>query len=434
MANNIALIEKWLPNVVDTVFAEESKTALLENGSKFIDVDFKDAAYVRILDILMDGLSDYWRVNHAGVAGSGAYAHDNSNNGYDADGHPYRDGYHRGNTQATWEIYRLRYDRGKQFLVDNMDNEETAGAIIANLLTEFIRTKVVPEVDALRFSTIAGKANVTLGNLVSGAIAANTILASFNAGFEWLTEHEVPEEEQIIFVSPSVMTMLRSTTELVHFIQQADYKSEKGITFTLPAYEGRPIVMVPSDRFYTEIDINQNGYAPTANSKVINFMICSKKAILPIVKLNKSKIWSPETQDDFDGFKVNFRIYHDTIVPKNKLVGTYVSVSSVDATTKANLLDVALKTGLAANGVILDGAFTTPAGLLGEIYYQSSANAITTGLAKVGDAFTGTGFTKAYEGTELTIANRYAQFVLVSHGKVLAAGPSLDLNGIKKAA
>ena len=113
MANSIARIEKWLPQVIDSVMATESKTALLENGAKYIDVNFKEAGYVRIMSILMDGLSDYYRVNHIGVSGSGAYAHDNSNNLSGA-----RDGYARGNVDAQWELFQLRYDRGKQFLVD----------------------------------------------------------------------------------------------------------------------------------------------------------------------------------------------------------------------------------------------------------------------------------------------------------------------------
>ena len=222
MANQITRIEKWLPNVVDTVFAVESKTALLENGKKFLDLDFKEAGYVRVMSILMDGLSDYYRVNHIGQANSEAYAHNNENNGIGA-----RDGYHRGSTSATWQIYQLAYDRGKQFLVDNMDNEETAGGIIANLLKEFLRTKVVPEVDALRFSKIAGTTNASLGNRVVESVASlqNTILNKFNGAFEWLTEHEVPEEEQIIFVSPSVYTAIMSSTELTRYITQADFRS-----------------------------------------------------------------------------------------------------------------------------------------------------------------------------------------------------------------
>ena len=133
MANSIARIEKYMQNAIDTVFAVESKTRILENGSKFIDVNFKEAGYVKVMSILMDGLSDYYRVNN----GLGS-----SNNGYSA--YPTLDGYKVGDAQATWELFQLRYDRGKQFRIDNMDNEETAGLMIGNLLTEFLRTKVVP--------------------------------------------------------------------------------------------------------------------------------------------------------------------------------------------------------------------------------------------------------------------------------------------------
>ena len=41
MANSIQLIEKYLPQAVDKVFAEESKTALLVNGTKWLDINFK---------------------------------------------------------------------------------------------------------------------------------------------------------------------------------------------------------------------------------------------------------------------------------------------------------------------------------------------------------------------------------------------------------
>ena len=113
MANNFNLITKYLPEALDKVFAAESKTALLENGGKWVDLNFKEAKYVKVANILMDGLSDYYRVNHVGVANSLDYAHDNQNNGAD-----YRDGYARGNAQLTWELFELKYDRAKQFLVD----------------------------------------------------------------------------------------------------------------------------------------------------------------------------------------------------------------------------------------------------------------------------------------------------------------------------
>lgn len=424
MANSFARIEKYMSNAVDTVFATESKTALLENGSKYIDLDFKEVGYVKILSILMDGLSDYYRVNHIGVEGSEGYAHDNSHNGTGT-----RDGYERGNVQGHWELFKLDYDRGRQFLVDNMDNEEMAGSIIANLLSEFLRTKVVPEVDAVRFSKIAKKANASLGNLITKTIEDNKIIAEFNTAFEWLTEHEVPEEDQVIFVNPSVYTKIMSTTELNKYVVQADFTNEKGVKFTLPAYNGRPIIVVPTSRFYNDVVVGHNGYYPSATAKVINFMVVSKKAIVPVVKLNKSKVWTPETQDDFDGYKVNFRMYHDVIIPKNKIIGAYVSLGDTVATTKTAKLGLALGTGTTANSYVVEGVYTTPAGLLGTVV--QSKTALTLGSTV---AVTSENAIDVDGGDNVTTETSLYYGLVDGSNKVIATSGAITLTGIKKSA
>lgn len=423
MANSIAVITKYLPKVVDRVFAEESKTALLMSGGKYIDINFKEAGYVKIFSILMDGLSDYYRANHVGVENSLAYSHDNQNNGAG-----FRDGYARGNVSGDWEIFKLRYDRGKQFVVDNMDNEETAGQIIANLLAEFLRTKVVPEVDIVRFSTIASKCNATLGNLVTETIAENTALKNIITAQEWLKEHEVPESDQILFVSPAFNTLLQNSTELTKFITQADFKSDGGVTFRLNAFNGMPIVVVPSDRFYTDVIVGQNGYYPAATSKVINYMICSRKACVPIVKLEKYKIWAPETQDDIDGYKVNLRIYHDLIIPKNKVVGSYVSVSNTAATTKASLLELALVTGSVQNAYKVDGVYTTPSGMLGSIISSKTAFTLNSKPTVDGSIIKKVDVT----GGDNVETEAKVYFAMVDGaGSVIAISKQITLTGIK---
>lgn len=51
------------------------------------------------------------------------------------------------------ETVKCNFDRGRMFTVDNMDNAETAGLAFGRLASEFIRTKVAPEVDAFRFAS-----------------------------------------------------------------------------------------------------------------------------------------------------------------------------------------------------------------------------------------------------------------------------------------
>ena len=371
-----------MQEAIDTVLTQEAKTNVLVNGSKFIDLNFKETGYVKVMSLLMDGLSDYYRVNN----GLGS-----ASNGYST--YPSNDGYKVGDTSAKWELFQLEYDRGRQFRVDNMDNEETAGLVIGNLLAEFLRTKVVPEVDAVRFSKMAKKCNVALGNLVSETINANQIIGRFNSAFEWLFEHGVPEEEQVIFVSPNVMTLIRNTTELYKRLTQDEYRNSD-VTFTIEKYEGRQIIEVPSNRFFTGVVTTDNGYMPSENSYVINFMIASKKAVVPVVKLEKSKIWTPEQVQDFDGYKVNFRMYHDIIIPKNKVPAIYTSVSAVAGTSKTNLLSVALTK--VTSGYTLDAYYTTPVGLMGTVVRSATAftlgNKYTTSSSVVavgeGDTFT----------------------------------------------
>lgn len=409
MANVFAKIEKYMQNAIDTVFAEDSKTKILENGSKFIDVNFKEAGYVKVMSLLMDGLSDYYRVN------SGVTASDNVHyQGGSADG------YKKGNAEGSWEIFQLNYDRGKQFQIDNMDDEESAGLIIGNLLTEFLRTKVVPEVDAVRFSKMAKKCSATLGNLKTAqTINDNEIIKEFNTAFEWLTEHEVPSDEQVIFVNPSIMTKIRNTTELYKKLSQTEYKGD--VSFKIETYEGRPIIEVPSSRFFTDVICGDNGYYASATSKVINYMVVSKKAIVPIVKLQKSKIWTPEQVQDFDGYKVNFRMYHDVIIPKNKIAGVYVSVGSTTASTKSNLLSVSLtKT---TSGYTLDEYFTTPAGIYGaKIVRKATAMAVGSDESSNNNVVTvGTEFTKLSSETSCYFA------LLDANGKVVASTGSITL-------
>lgn len=410
MANVFARIEKYMQNAVDTVFATESKTKILENGSKFIDVNFKEAGYVKVMSLLMDGLSDYYRVNGGSTAND--YVHYQNGSA---------DGYKKGNAEGSWEIFQLSYDRGKQFQIDNMDDEETAGLIIGNLLTEFLRTKVVPEVDAVRFSKMAGKCSVSLGNLKSDVIAANTIISNFNTAFEWLTEHEVPAEEQVIFVSPAVMTLIRNTTELYKKLSQTEYKGD--VSFAIDTYEGRPIIEVPSSRFFTNVVVGDNGFYAGSDSKVINYMVVSKRAIVPVVKLNKSKIWTPEQVQDFDGYKVNFRMYHDVIIPKNKIAGVYTSVSNTNATTKSNVLsvDLAKTTG----GYTLNEYFTNPAGIYGAKIVRS-ASAFTMGASVT----TSASILEVKVGVEFAkISTETAEYfaLLDANGKVVATTSSVTL-------
>ena len=380
--NSFELIEKYLPESIDKYFAHDSKSVLLEKGTKFIDVNFKESGYVKIATMLMDGLSDYYQTQQNSVdlvnpgnarPGSAEAPNYAAYAGNVASGS--RDGFAIGNVDVNWEIFRLQWVRGKQFRIDYISNEETAGIIIGNALEEFHRLKVIPEVDVARFSFIADQAAVSLGNMAVEDIAANTIISKFNSVFEWMFEMGVPAEEQVLFVNPAVMTQIRNTTELTKFITQGDYRNEAGLDFTVEKYMGRPIVEVPSDRFFTDVVLTAGGYRAQSTSKVINFMCVSTKATVPVRKLEYNKIYGPDLSGlaGFHGYIINYLLYHGIFVPRNKVPGIYVSVSSsVAATSKVNLLRIQTKI-TTGNGWQLVNYFTNPAGLRGTLVMSASA-------------------------------------------------------------
>ena len=425
--NSFEVITKYLPQAVDKYFAAESKTAVLEQGSKFIDVNFNEAGYVKIASFLMDGLSDYYKtqgsVAPSNSADYAAYA-GNVNAGQ-------RDGFEIGGVSVKWEIFRLQYVRGKQFRIDYIENEETAGITIGNAIEEFNRVKVIPEVDATRFSIIADTTSVSLGNMVSETVAANQIISKFNGAFEWLTENEVPEEEQIIFVSPSVMTLIRNSTELTKFLTQGDYRAASGIDFTVEKYGGRPIIEVPSNRFFTNVLVTNNGYRPQTSSKVINFMVVSAKAVIPIRKLEWNKIYGPELSGiaGFHGYIINYLIYHGVVIPENKITGVYVSVSETNASTKTALLRVSTKAGSAQYGWVMDRYFTNPAGLRGYIVYAYT-DEFTLGDAISSVGTLNTDYFVCEKGVEQSAvaANTTGYFALVDDsGKIIAVSGAVTL-------
>lgn len=428
MANFIETVTKYLPAAVDKVFKADSKTAVLENGSKWIDVSFQETGYIKIANVLMDGLADYRTLNGSEGAAP-AYAHYAGQNGTGN-----RDGFHVGSAGVEWEIFKLQWKRGKEFQVDYIEDEEAAGTLMANLMTEFIRVHVVPETDAVRFAEMFKKTSASLGNRASlGAnLSESNVIAALNTGFEWLTEAQVPEEEQVIFLSPRVITFIRNSDKLVKFLTQTDYKSADGVSFTLQAFENRPIVVVPSDRFLTDVVLTDNGYIPASGAKVIDIMIVSKKAIVPIRKLEYNKIFKPGEVHGFYGYVADFLFYHGVVIPKNKVPGIYVVTANneVAASTVSRKLLPLLTPGSTSGTSIMTDFYSRPAGLFGSVVMSVAAPALDAQVTSGGELITGyAAVTKGVPFTPITAdsSTKFYLSLVDSYGKVIAVSDEITI-------
>ena len=68
-------------------------------------------------------------------------------------------GFVSGTVSVSAQPYTLAMDRGRSFQLDREDNDESGIADLAGqIMGEFVRTKVVPEVDAYVLSKLAGYA------------------------------------------------------------------------------------------------------------------------------------------------------------------------------------------------------------------------------------------------------------------------------------
>lgn len=298
MANTINAITKYADIQLDEVFMANAKTAILEGNNDLLN--FTSAKTVKIPDILMDGLGDYSKTG----------------------------GFPKGSVTLSWTEYTLNKDRGKEFMIDNMDNEETAGLAFGKLATEFMRVHVIPEVDAYRLSTLY--ANAPSANKTTIALTAANILSTFNADEKKFADNEIETTDLVRFISTNVDLLIKNSTEISKRFDVATYQvgsTSEGaaINVKVLSYNGIPHVVVPPKRFKTAYtfytgDSNKFGFEPTSSAKDIDFMTVHKNAAIPVKKHEKVRVFTPDVNQKADAYLFQYRLYHDIFVPKNKIL------------------------------------------------------------------------------------------------------------------
>ena len=288
MANNITKFKKYI-DLLDEVYKKESLTADLDADATLVRAG-ANANEIVIPKISLDGLADY------------------SRNG----------GYVSGDVNLTNETVAFNYDRGRKFTVDAMDDEETAGVAFGKLSSEFIRTKVVPERDAVRFATYAGTTGISKVSAGVTYADGNEWLAGIVNAVNKMDEDEVSQENRILYITPTGYNAIMAVDS---------YKSKEILNGFAK------VVKVPQSRFYTAIDLadgttggeEAGGYTKATSGKEINFMIIQKDAVIQYPKHTVNKVVSPEENQTSDGWMFFFRAYGLNDVYENKVAGIYLS-------------------------------------------------------------------------------------------------------------
>ena len=285
MANSIAL-SKIYTNLLDEVYKNSALTAVLESDASLARAG-ANANEIVIPKLSMSGLADYKR----------------------------NSGYVNGDVTLNWETVQFNYERGRMFQVDDMDNEETQNIAFGRLAGEFIRTKVVPELDAFRFAKYAAVtgAGTATGTLATGA----DVIAALRTATSTMDEAEVPMEDRHLFITPTLLGL----------VEDLDTNKSKEVLSRFAT-----ITKVPQTRFYSAIKLNDGtssgeeagGYVKASGAVDLNFEIIHKPATLQFTKHAVPKIISPEQNQDADAWKYGYRNYGLCDTYENKAAGIYV--------------------------------------------------------------------------------------------------------------
>ena len=291
MANAITTITKYIP-LLDQVYVAASCTAVLDTPNALVR-ETADAKTVLIAETTMSGLGDYSRA----------------------------EGFTSGDLTLEWKPYTFEYDRGRSFQIDAMDDAETMGLAFGSLASEFIRTKVTPEIDAVRFAKYATNAGTT----VAADLDNKTTVSAIATAEVVLEEKEVSLENCYLFMTPTVHGYIKDDTE--HF--QRTLVPSENPNRNFGSFDNMPIVKVPQRRFYTSVTLGDGktnaagGYAKADDAKDINFMIVNRAAVIQLIKHGKIRVFDPDTNQSADAYKVDYRVYHDAWVLNNKKDGIY---------------------------------------------------------------------------------------------------------------
>ena len=287
MANNIALFKQYIAGVLDEVYKNASLTAVLDGANDLVQQG-ANANELLIPKMSMDGLGDYSKSA----------------------------GYVNGDVTLEMETVKCNFDRGRMFTVDSMDNIETAGVAFGRLAGEFIRTKVVPELDAFRFASYAGLSGISTTTGAALSTGAD-VIAAIAAAADGMDNDEVPQSERYLFITPTLLGLVR------------DMQTNQSRA-VLDQFAG--VVKVPQSRFYTAIDQldgktsgeEAGGYTKATSAKNINFMIIHKPAVIQFEKHVVPKIVTPEQNQDADAWKFGYRNVSIADGYESKVKGIYL--------------------------------------------------------------------------------------------------------------
>lgn len=288
---NSLQFRETLTNELDKALVQKSVTAsFLDNsfGSKFVGTKT-----ILIPDIDFVGLGDYDRA----------------------------EGFPEGGITVEQKPYTLTQERARRFYVDRMDMDEIGIAgLSGQIMGEFVRTKVTPEVDAYNLSKLAGIASAANQVVGTGVALANKSVSLLSEAIQKVQNEVGFDEELVAICNTDFYGDLMSTSELTRRLDISDFKKGE-ISTKVRKLDECWIMPAPKGRMMTSYDFlnglgeeADGGFKPASGAKNIGFIVLPKRVAKFVKKLEKIRTFAPDTVQKKDAWQFDYRLYYDMLV------------------------------------------------------------------------------------------------------------------------
>lgn len=277
-----------IQNELDKMAIQESCTGWMEANAG--QVKYSGGNEVKIPVLTTQGLADYKRAKNEGFV--------------------------QGGVNFSYKTYEMTQDRGRGFGIDANDVDETGFVLTASaIMGEFQRSNVIPEIDAYRLSKLATIATDASMGVDGYTPAAATIVQKIKEGIKAIRKNGYNGSlvcqityDALMEVELYMAGKLASTTFAVG-----------GFNTTCPSIDGVPLLATPENRMYTAITLydgetlgqEAGGYIKAVSAKDVNFIISATSTPLAVSKQDSLRIFSPEVNQKFSGWAMDYRRYHD---------------------------------------------------------------------------------------------------------------------------
>ncbi len=273
---------------LDKMIVQKSVTGFFADN--LMRAKFVGAKTVIIPDIDFVGLADYDRDN----------------------------GFSKGKMTVAHTSYTLTQDRARSLQIDREDMDETGIANLAGqIMGEYVRTKVIPEMDAYTLSKLAG---IAVSKTNTKTLDLSKVYAQFVELVNGVQAKAGFDAELVAFVNADVYAAFMNSTEIQKHITVSDFKQGE-VNLKVKKINDVALIPVASDRMKTayEDDTTNGGLKPTSTAKNIGMLVLPKKAASLVKKSEKIRVFEPDTNQDADAYKFDYRVYYDTLVKKSNL-------------------------------------------------------------------------------------------------------------------